>query len=284
LLRTSQILVVARNEEALRAKRPLMAQFHEHGIVVQEVDGHKARSIEPALREDIAGAFVYHHAQYTVDPGALTAGLANACTAAGVDVQQGTIDSLEVLGDGRIAIGADARRWIAGQCVVASGIGSREVLKRVGFNVPLAAERGYHLMVPYKDRKPPVRVPVIGASPEFVITPMANGLRLAGTVEIAQPDRPPNWHRAKMLKRLAEELIGPLEIPEDAPMWMGCRPTLPDSLPAIGRLPGAPAIIAAFGHQHLGLTLAAITGEIVASIASANPAPVDLAPFSIERF
>jgi len=154
----------------------------------------------------------------------------------------------------------------------------------VGFNVPLAAERGYHLMVPYKDRKPPVRVPVIGASPEFVITPMANGLRLAGTVEIAQPDRPPNWRRAKMLKRLAEELIGPLEIPEDAPMWMGCRPTLPDSLPAIGRLPGAPAIIAAFGHQHLGLTLAAITGEIVASIASANPAPVDLAPFSIERF
>jgi len=284
LLRTSQILVVARNEEALRAKRPLMAQFHEHGIVVQEVDGHKARSIEPALREDIAGAFVYHHAQYTVDPGALTAGLANACTAAGVDVQQGTIDSLEVLGDGRIAIGADARRWIAGQCVVASGIGSREVLKRVGFDVPLAAERGYHLMVPYKDRKPPVRVPVIGASPEFVITPMANGLRLAGTVEIAQPDRPPNWHRAKMLKRLAEELIGPLEIAEDASMWMGCRPTLPDSLPAIGRLPGAPAIIAAFGHQHLGLTLAAITGEIVASIASANPAPVDLAPFSVERF
>jgi len=65
---------------------------------------------------------------------------------------------------------------------------------------------------------------------------------------------------------------------------MGCRPTLPDSLPAIGRLPSAPAIIAAFGHQHLGLTLAAITGEIVASIASANPAPVDLAPFSIERF
>ena len=87
-----------------------------------------------------------------------------------------------------------------------------------------------------------------------------------------------------MLKGLAEALIGPLDVPEDAPMWMGCRPTLPDSLPAIGRLRCAPGIIAAFGHQHLGLTLAAITGELVASIASGTPASVDLSPFAIERF
>jgi len=139
-------------------------------------------------------------------------------------------------------------------------------------------------MVPYNDRRPRVRVPVIGANPEFVITPMAGGLRLAGTVEIAQPQRAPRWQRARMLQRLAEALIGPLDVPADAPVWMGCRPTLPDSLPAIGRLRCAPAIIAAFGHQHLGLTLAAITGELVASIASATPASIDLAPFSIDRF
>ena len=113
LLRTSPILVVARNEETLRAKRPLMAEFRKHGIVVQEVDGRKARSIEPALREDVAGAFVYHHAHYTVDPGALTAGLTDACRAAGVDVQQGTIDSFEVLADNRIAVGVDGRRLTA---------------------------------------------------------------------------------------------------------------------------------------------------------------------------
>jgi D-amino-acid dehydrogenase len=284
LLRTSPILVVARDEDALRAKRPLMAEFRKHGIVVQEVDSRKARSIEPALRKDIAGAFVYHHAQFTVDPGALTMGLTSACRSTGVDVQRGTIDSLEVAGDDRVVVGAGARRWTVRQCVVAAGIGSREVLMRAGFDVPLAAERGYHLMLPYNDQSPRVRVPVIGASPEFVITPMASGLRLAGTVEIAPPDRAPSWQRARMLKGLAEQLIGPLEIAQDAPMWMGCRPTFPDSLPAIGRLPGAPAIIAAFGHQHLGLTLAAITGELVASIASRTPASVELAPFAIERF
>ena len=284
LLRTSPILVVARDEESLRNKRPLMAQFRKHGIAVEEIDAPRARSIEPALREDIAGAFLYPDAQFTVDPGALTTGLGNACRATGVDVQRGSVDFIEVLGDGRIAVGAGERRWTVRQCVVAAGIGSREILKRAGFDVPLAAERGYHLMVPYNDRRPRVRVPVIGASPEFVITPMAGGLRLAGTVEIARPDRAPSWQRAHMLKGLAEALIGPLDVPGDAPMWMGCRPTLPDSLPAIGRLPSASAIIAAFGHQHLGLTLAAITGELVASIASATPASIDLAPFSIERF
>lgn len=284
LLRTSPILVVARSAEALRSKRPLMEEFRKHGIAVEEIDGPGARSIEPALREDIAGAFVYHDAQYTVDPGALTMQLTNACVAAGVEVQRGKIESIEFLDGARIALGAGSLRWTVRQCVVAAGIGSHGVMERAGFDVPLAAERGYHLMVPYGDRPPRIRGPLIGASPEFVITPMASGLRLAGTVEISRPNRPPRWQRARMLKDLAEQLIGPLDIPEDAPMWMGSRPTLPDSLPMIGRVPARPAVIAAFGHQHLGLTLAAITGELVASIASRKPTSINLAAFSIDRF
>jgi D-amino-acid dehydrogenase len=87
-----------------------------------------------------------------------------------------------------------------------------------------------------------------------------------------------------MLTRLAQELVGPLEVSADAPRWMGNRPTLPDSLPVIGALRPAPSVIAAFGHQHLGLTLAAITADMVRAIALGQPSPVPLQPFALERF
>ena len=174
--------------------------------------------------------------------------------------------------------------WTARQAVVAAGIGSRAIVQRLGIRVPLAAERGYHLMIPHVPGRRTVSVPLIGARPEFVITPMAQGLRLAGTVEIARSELRPDWARATMLGTLAARLVEPLDGLHEASAWMGCRPTLPDSLPAVGRIPGAPEIIGAFGHQHLGLTLAAITGELVSSIARRERPAIELAPYSVSRF
>jgi glycine/D-amino acid oxidase-like deaminating enzyme len=129
-----------------------------------------------------------------------------------------------------------------------------------------------------------VRVPLIGARPEFVITPMEGGVRLAGTVELATSDARPDWRRATMLKELAGQIIEPFDAGADATSWMGCRPSLPDSLPVIGPIPGAPTVIGAFGHQHLGLTLAAITAELVCALVRRRPLPLDLAPYALSRF
>jgi glycine/D-amino acid oxidase-like deaminating enzyme len=284
LMRTGPILVVGRSRDAMDSRRPFMQAIRRHGMAVDELDAAAARAIEPTLRSTIAGAFAYPDAQHCVDPGALTQRLAVAVVAAGGTIAQDDIERIEPEPAGVAAIGAGERRYVARHCVVAAGIRSRSLLKGLRISVPLAAERGYHVMVPYREGQPVPRVPIIGARPEFVITPMSEGLRLAGTVELARPDAPPSWGRTAMLKELAEELIGPLEIPEDAPRWMGNRPTLPDSLPAIGSLRAERSIIAAFGHQHLGLTLAAITADMVRAIALGQPSPVALQPFALERF
>ncbi len=284
LIRTSPVLIVARSRKALDSRRPLVDAMRRRGVAVSELDASATRAVEPALRSTIIGAFSYSGAHYCVDPGALTGRLAQAVVAAGGSMVRDEVRRIVPTSPESVTIEGSERRYDARRCVLATGIGSGNLLKDIGIRVPLAAERGYHLMVPYRAGMPLPRIPIIGARPEFVMTPMADGLRLAGTVELAPADAPPTWHRAMMLRALAEELVGPLDVPDDTTRWMGSRPTLPDSLPAIGRVQSAPSIIAAFGHQHLGLTLAAITADMVQAVVLDRPAPVPLQPFALERF
>jgi D-amino-acid dehydrogenase len=284
LIRAGPVLVVARDAGSMAAKRPAMERLRRYGIAVEEIGTREARAMEPMLRPDVAGAFVYPDAQHTVDPAQLTRELVDAYRAAGGQVADDGIDAIEPgPGDTMIALGGRGS-VSARQIVLAAGLGSREILARLAIRVPLAAERGYHLMVPYVAGTSAPRLPLIGASPQFVITPMRHGVRLAGTVELARTPEHPNWRRATMLKGLAEQLIEPLAGAREATMWMGCRPTLPDSLPVIGRIPGVPAMVGAFGHQHLGLTLAAITAEIVGALIRREPPPLAIEPYALSRF
>jgi glycine/D-amino acid oxidase-like deaminating enzyme len=279
-IRAGPVVLVARNEAALVSKRRAIEVYRRHGIAIDEISPPEARQIEPLIRPDVAGAFVYRRGQYTTDPGRLTRRLKEAYVEAGGGLVAEEVHRLELPGDGTVKLGS----WVARQCVVAAGIGSREILKSIGIDIPLAAERGYHIMVPYVEGQPTVRTPLIGAKPEFVITPMDEGVRLAGTVELVRESVPPRWRRALMLKALADQIVQPFGEPSDGSKWIGCRPSLPDSLPAIGRVARAPNVIAAFGHQHLGLTMAAVTGEIVSAVVQGKEAPVPTAPFAVERF
>jgi D-amino-acid dehydrogenase len=117
-------------------------------------------------------------------------------------------------------------------------------------SLPLETERGYHLEL----ARPSVqlRMPIIDKTRSFALTPMADGLRLAGTVEIAGLEAPPNERRAIALRRGAEALFPGLTAAAQR-MWMGFRPTLPDSVPAIGPAPGRPGLMMAVGHGHTGM-------------------------------
>ena len=117
----------------------------------------------------------------------------------------------------------------------------------------------------------------------FCATPMTGGLRLAGTVEFAGLDAPPNFYRSDVLYDVARTYLPALRR-EPASRWMGSRPSLPDSLPVIGRLPRHRAIVAAFGHERRGLMQSAITARCVADLVEDRTPPLDLAPFRIERF
>lgn len=164
--------------------------------------------------------------------------------------------------------------------VVAAGVRSSELMNAYCKSVPLIAERGYHLQM--TEHRWPDLPPLVFEDRSMIVTRFESGLRAASFVEFSSIDAPPDDRKWQRLR----SHVTALGLPCDAParQWMGARPTLPDYLPAIGRLPHAPNILYAFGHQHLGLTLAAVTGDLIAQVATNSPTAVSLAPFDLQRF
>jgi D-amino-acid dehydrogenase len=175
-------------------------------------------------------------------------------------------------------IGADA-------AVIAAGAYSKALAAQVGDAVPLETERGYHAMLRAPEVTP--RVPTSDAEGKFVATPMANGLRFAGTVELAGLKAEPDWRRARILLQQACKLYPALSkaYTEDRfTVWMGHRPSLPDSLPVLGPSTRSPDVFHAFGHGHVGMTGGPYTGKVIAELISGRPSPIDLSPFRPQRF
>ena len=165
--------------------------------------------------------------------------------------------------------------------VVAAGVASAALLQPLGYRVPMIAERGYHIQCTGADW-PAGLPPVVFEERSMIVTPFRSGLRAASFVEFARADSPADPRKWARLRRHVDELGLPFR--EPCSEWFGARPTLPDYLPAIGRSRGAPNLLYAFGHQHLGLTLAAITGKLIAALARREPTEIDVTPFDLERF
>lgn len=165
--------------------------------------------------------------------------------------------------------------------VVAGGVASRALLQPLGYRIPIIAERGYHIQSTDTDW-PGSLPPVVFEERSMIVTRFRSGLRAASFVEFAREHAPADPRKWARLRSHVASLGLPLR--EPCSEWFGARPTLPDYLPAIGRSRRAANLLYAFGHQHLGLTLAALTGELIATLALREPAAVDVTPFDLERF
>lgn len=164
--------------------------------------------------------------------------------------------------------------------VLSTGAFSKPFAKDLsGINVPLETERGYHLMLPHEMAR--LSIPISSADRKFIMTPMEEGLRLAGTVEYGGLKLPANMQRAQNFIPLANPMLKePLDHREQRP-WMGFRPTISDSLPIIDKDQNC---YYAFGHQHLGLTHAALTAQMISAMHFNEPTAIDRSSFSINRF
>ena len=183
------------------------------------------------------------------------------------------------------AIQTDTGDLPAGAAVICTGAYSKPLAAALGERVPLETERGYHLMISDPESMP--RIPTADADGKFVATPMETGLRFAGTVELAGLAAPPDWRRARILLAQGRKMLPGLAAshPEERiSVWMGHRPSLPDSLPVLGRSQASPDVIYAFGHGHVGMTAAPMTGKIVADLVAGRPPAIDIAPFAAGRF
>ena len=158
---------------------------------------------------------------------------------------------------------ASGERLAADQVLIAAGARSARLMQGIGATVPLIAERGYSVQFAARDWPDNLPTAVIEGQ-SIVLAPQVEGLRATSYVEFAHADSPPDprkWNR--LISRV--RAFG-LDVPDDCQRWMGCRPTLPDYVPAIGAWPGR-GVLYAFGHQHLGVTLAAITAERMVGLA-----------------
>jgi D-amino-acid dehydrogenase len=252
----------------------------ERGSQIEVFDGPALREIEPELSPVYKRGIRVGPMARTTNPFRLTRAYADLLCREG-----GTIVRAEVRGirpDGeRVEIDTDAGRRDADILVIAAGAWSRSLLQPLGLDLPLIAERGYHMT--FAEPGIVLRHVISELERHFAVSNMEMGLRLAGTEELGLADEPPSWRRAEVLQRLAVEMFPNIDVSRGS-RWMGPRPGTPDSLPAIGPVPGHHNIFIACGHGHLGLTGAPNTGRIVAGLAAGERINIDLAPYAPERF
>ena len=281
LVRREGSLIVYRTRAGWEAAQPGLELRARHGIFWEELGPEALHSLDPALTPALHRGVLLPGNGHTVDPYALVSRLAATLVRRGGRLLTATATGFALDGERLHAVATDAGPIPADAAVLAAGIHSRGLARTLGDRVPLESERGYHLML----RSPAVapRLPTLSAEEQFVATPMAGGVRLTGTVELAGVSAPPDWRRAHALLSLARLLYPDLPATADA-VWMGHRPSTPDSLPVIGRARRSPDVIYAFGHGHLGLTGAPSTGRLVAELIGGRPPFIDTAPFAPGRF
>lgn len=252
-----------------------------HGIQVDMLSEAEARQMEPALRPGFAGASFHADGAHISDPLELTDALREAAVARGANVRAGRAAALE--GGARPAARLEGgERVEADAIIVCAGIWSRALAKSLGESVPLDTERGYN--VSFRGVTGLIRRPVSISGHGFVVTPLDSGLRIGGAVEFAGLHAKPNHARTRALHEKAGRFIEGIPAFETGEVWMGFRPSLPDSLPIIGPSARAPGIFYAFGHGHLGMTQSVVTGQLVADIVAGRDAGFDMARFRINRF
>ncbi|PBP68879.1 FAD-binding oxidoreductase [Pseudomonas syringae Cit 7] len=245
----------------------------QHVLTASEVD-----QMEPALAGKSVAGLMFPDSSHMDDPKAFIEALAAPLVADGSFIKA-TITGVKSGSDGVTLSSAIGESYKADRIVVCSGAWSALLAAQLGDRVPLDTERGYH--IEFAMDQPLVSRPCCPVESAFYMTPMEGRLRVAGTVELGSIKDPANPKRFDYLERHVRRVMS-ITAPV-ARQWMGCRPSLPDSLPVIGPSPNDHRVIYAFGHQHLGLTLAGATGELVAQCI-AGSAPDWLEHFSVSRF
>ena len=284
LLKHEGSLLVYEHAHSRPGLEALLARMRAQNVPVDRWDALAIQAAAPQLSERIAGGLFFPATAHVLDPFRVVTAMVEAARAAGVRFRQQRVIDGQVQADG-VSLRCEHGSMRARRVVIACGAHSAALtLALTGKRVPLDTERGYHLMLPREQGRLPFAVTSLER--KFIMTPMSGGLRLAGTVEFAGLDRPANMGRAWQLERLSHGLFRKALNTEGATLWMGLRPSLPDSLPVIDRAANGKVLLA-FGHQHLGLTQAAITAEMIAALAGpglTGPGLPHQEPYRLARF
>ncbi len=278
-IRTGEYAFLYRDRQAFDHDAGAMALRRAHGFDYQERDRAALLEQDPHLGPAYTLGIVFRDHGWIANPGAYVAALAQHFVKSGGKIVLADVQRI-VAGARPKVVLAGGREIAADKVVVASGVWSRKLVRSMAQDINLESERGYHLFLKGANITPPF--PYMVADAKFVATPMESGLRCAGIVELggikAGPRAAPTDSILRRILQVYPDLAW-----EEQQLWMGHRPTLPDSLPAIGNVPGSPGVIHAFGSQHVGLTIGPLLGRLVASIAGDQRTNIDISPYRPDR-
>lgn len=260
-----------------------------YGVESVLLGADAVRAQVPQLNPGVQGAVQYLGSAHVDDPWAVCLGLREALLRHGGQIRQGRAASIVADASQRASmVLEDGRQLHADQVLVCAGAWSKPLAASLGYRVPLDTERGYHIGVnglPNGQGTGPHKLlrPVASNERKVIMTSMSMGLRMTGTVELGGLKLAPDPRRFQLLKRQLQALVPGIDT-ADMRTWMGFRPSLPDHLPVLGEAPRHKQVFFAFGHQHLGLTLAGVTAAVMAELMQTTTSPVDLKPYAVNRF
>lgn len=280
LVKANGCLALFDSEQSIaEAKAGDMAERIQLGVNLEFLSAGEVNELEPELAAFHAGGVFYPDTRFTVSPVTISQRYAGHFAANGGMIVQDEVQEIIASGTG-VTLRLNETFMHFDNLVLCAGVASKQLLKPLGCNFPLVSERGYHLTLDTDGKQ--LNRPVGWLDKAVFLTPMSDGVRLAGTAEFADADAPLNQQRANVMLQHAKVMLG--QEPEIKSTWVGSRPSTPDSLPVIGSLKKYPQISVAFGHGHLGLTFGAVTGQLIKETIHGENASVDLTPFAPERF
>lgn len=280
MLRKDGNLQVYESEAEFRAAQPGWKARTAHGIEFRHMNAEEMAVLQPGLSPR------FTHGTFTpgwwsiADPKDYVLALAERFREQGGTILRAEVTGLQPHQSG-VYIRTTGETLSADKAVLAAGAFSHRIAATLGESIPLETERGYNTTLPPDAID--LRCQVTFGGHGFVISRLSTGIRVGGAVELGGLNLPPNWKRSQTMLRKAKAFLPGLQT-EGGKQWMGFRPSLPDSLPVIGRSKASPHVVYAFGHGHLGLTQSAGTARLVADLLTDAPPPINLTSFSPQRF
>ena len=281
LVRQNGWIRCLRTEESLREKIAEARRFDQYGIDYAVLTGAQLRELEPHVSEKIIGAIHFRGSPTSSDPGMLTKAYADLFVRKGGRFLKGDARRLAQDTSGW-SLPTENGTITAREAVVALGPWSDDVSSPLGYDIPLAVKRGYHMHYGVQGNAT-LGHPLHDVDGGYALVPMSKGIRLTTGVEFAERDAPPTPIQLARDEPLARELFPLGERLEPAP-WMGRRPCLPDMVPVIGRGERHRGLWFAFGHAHHGFTLGPVTGRLLAEMMTGEPPFTDPSPYAASRF
>lgn len=284
-LESSGLMMLYKTEKVGEEEIEVAHQANKLGIETQILNREELHAIETDAKPDVLGGVLYPGDAYLL-PQVLLQSLVNYLKDQQVKIiENSPVEDIQLNGSSVLGVKTANETLQADEYVIASGIWSTTLAKKLKVRLPMQAGKGYSFMV-QDNPEHKIKTPSILCEAKVSVTPMQGQVRFGGTMEITGYDESINLRRVKGIAKAIPEYLPSYQVamPDQSQVWRGLRPCSPDGLPYIGRLSKLPNVHIAAGHAMMGVSLAPATGKLIAESIGNQKFSIEVEAFGVERY